>query len=558
MDRFFNNLQGDSPILQAIGKYGYKVYEERELVFVYSHLLISAIFPIYIGSHASLQRPPSAKAPPKSKSSSRSSDESDDDDLEVEPTREGLSPSDAILFPLLAGLTLSLLYFIIKVLKNAALLNKILGWYFSSIGIFGVGKLAADGLNVLTTIVFPNVWSTRTTTYYIDPLLSQQVTGEVKPARTQTHRKFTDKSNPFPGIFSNMRFSSRLSKHIWALRTLLRKNWILRIHLHGIVSSKSKLRLNDITGFLIGVVAIILYNTASKPWWLTNLIGFGFCYGTLQLMSPTTFWTGSLVLAGLFIYDITMVFYTPLMVTVATQLDVPIKLVIPGGKKGRGGMLGLGDVVLPGIMMALALRFDLYLHYLRKQRSTSTPSSADSKPEYIEATSSWGDRFWTRSLSSSSPALDTQLTTAPGGRFKKTYFNASIVGYIFGMSATLIVLNVYNHAQPALLYLVPGVLGAVWGTALITGEVKDMWEYTEDGSLETTNELDAGEAKKDEQKKVEGGVSDAGSVEKDRATTAAAAGKEQAHHVFLFSLSEPRTKRSLSGKGGFSNDVVGI
>lgn len=546
MDNFLNNLQGDSPILQTIGKYGYKVYEERELVVMYSHLLISALFPIYIGSHASLQRPPSAKAPPKSKTSSRSTDDSDDDDLEVEPTREGLSPSDAILFPLLAGLTLSLLYFIIKVLKNAALLNRILGWYFSSIGIFGVGKLAADGLNVLTTLIFPNVWSNKTATYYIDPLLSQQVTGEVKPARTQTHRKFTDKTNPFPGIFSSMRFSTSLSQHIWALRTLLKKHWILRIHVHGIVSSKSKLRLNDITGFLIGVVAIILYNTASKPWWLTNLIGFGFCYGTLQLMSPTTFWTGSLVLAGLFIYDITMVFYTPLMVTVATQLDVPIKLVIPGGKKGKGGMLGLGDVVLPGIMMALALRFDLYLHYLRKQRS----ASSDSKPEYIEATSSWGDRFWTRSLSPSSPALDTQLTNAPGGRFKKTYFSASIIGYILGMLATLVVLNVYNHAQPALLYLVPGVLGAVWGTALIRGEVKDMWEYTEDGSLET--EEARGDAKQEDPKKIEGGSEASG--EQDKGPTSA--GKEQAHHVFLFSLSEPRGNRSLSGKGGFSNDVV--
>jgi hypothetical protein len=27
-------------------------------------------------------------------------------------------------------------------------------------------------------------------------------------------------------------------------------------------------------------------------------------------MSPTTFWTGSMVLAGLFVYDIVMVFYT--------------------------------------------------------------------------------------------------------------------------------------------------------------------------------------------------------------------------------------------------------
>lgn len=37
--------------------------------------------------------------------------------------------------------------------------------------------------------------------------------------------------------------------------------------------------------------------------------------GTLQLMSPTTFWTGSLILGGLFIYDIVMVFYTYANVT---------------------------------------------------------------------------------------------------------------------------------------------------------------------------------------------------------------------------------------------------
>src|SRR6202035_2060452 len=104
----------------------------------------------------------------------------------------------------------------------------------------------------------------------------------------------------------------------------------------------------DAIGFIIGAVCVAAYNMNGKPWYLTNLMSFGFCYGTLQLMSPTTFWTGSLVLAGLFIYDIVMVFYTPLMVTVATKLDVPIKLVFPGPK--RGGMLGLGDVVLPGIM----------------------------------------------------------------------------------------------------------------------------------------------------------------------------------------------------------------
>jgi len=60
-------------------------------------------------------------------------------------------------------------------------------------------------------------------------------------------------------------------------------------------------------------------------WWLTNLMGFGFCYGTLQIMSPTKFWTGSLVLGGLFIYDIVMVFYTYVSFEISILLEMLIK-----------------------------------------------------------------------------------------------------------------------------------------------------------------------------------------------------------------------------------------
>jgi len=523
MDKFLSSLEGDSPVLQALGEYGYKAYENREMYIMYVHLIAAALFPIFIGSHASLHRPPSAKAAPKRKGISRFADE-DDDDLVVEPSVEGLSPSDAVLFPVLAGITLGALYFVIKVLKNAAILNKILGWYFSTIGIFGVGKLAADTLNVATSFVFPAVWASSTTTYYIDPFLSLQVAGEVKPARTQVHRKVVDKTNPFPGLISSIQFPSGINKSLWSIRALLKKHWILRAHIHGIFSTKSKIQFNDVIGLLIGIASIIAYNLASKPWWLTNLIGFGFCYGTLQIMSPTTFWTGSLVLTGLFFYDITMVFYTPLMVTVATQLDVPIKLVFPGPK--RGSMLGLGDVVLPGIMMALALRFDLYLHYHNLSKSTAAAAN-NLKATYLEATGTWGDRFWTRNARQ---PLDSEITSAEGGRFKKIYFTASVVGYVIAMLTTLVVLNVYNHAQPALLYLVPGVLIAIWGTAAVRGEWSLMWGYTEDGSLEGP----------EEEKKVP--VEGAAAEEKS---------KEHAHHVFLFSLSEPKSRNTVAEKTRF-------
>jgi minor histocompatibility antigen H13 len=314
------------------------LWAERDAVLMHIHLILAAMFPIYIGSHASLRRPPSAAAPMKSKT-----EDEDDDEIVVEPTVEVLTPSDAIMFPVLAGITLGGLYLLIKWLKDPALLNKILGWYFSALGVFGVGKLAADALKVGTTFIFPEVWSSKMRTYYFETLFLRQAAGWISRDQILVQGKIVDGiTNPFPGRFlSNIKFSESMTKRIWAFRSLLKNHWIFRGYLHNVFSVTSKVQIQDITGFMFGIAAIALYNTWGKVWFLTNLIGFGFCYGTLQLMSPTTFWTGSLVLGGLFIYDITMVFYTPLMVTVATTLDVPIKLVFPGTVGKRGSMLGL-------------------------------------------------------------------------------------------------------------------------------------------------------------------------------------------------------------------------
>jgi Signal peptide peptidase len=59
--------------------------------------------------------------------------------------------------------------------------------------------------------------------------------------------------------------------------------------------------------------------------------------------------TGLVLLWGLFVYDIFWVFFTPVMVTVATKIDGPIKLLFPTrGVAKKFNMLGLGDIVIPG------------------------------------------------------------------------------------------------------------------------------------------------------------------------------------------------------------------
>jgi minor histocompatibility antigen H13 len=184
-----------------------------------------------------------------------------------------------------------------------------------------------------------------------------------------------------------------------------------------------------------------------------------------------------------------------MMVTVAKSLDVPIKLMFPRpaplddpSASASHAMLGLGDVVLPGIMIGLALRFDLYIFYLRRQKRTAANTQGETdtvvKPQYHSLAGRWSDHFWTHSLSGR-----PLWTTAVTGResqsevpftFPKTYFTASLIGYVLGLLATLGVMMVWNHAQPALLYLVPGVLSSIWLTALVRGELDLMWNYTEE------------------------------------------------------------------------------
>nr|POF05969.1 signal peptide peptidase [Quercus suber] len=319
---------------------------------------------------------------------------------------EGLSPRDAILFPVTAGVTLAGLYWLIKT-YGARVINAILAWYFSVVGIFSVGQLINDG--------------------------------------------FT---------FALGRRAKTMSKY----RTTL---YILEV-----IDIKATMTVFNVASAVLGLASIAFANTFTvKLWWLTNLQGFAVCYSALQILSPTTFATGSLILSGLFFYDIWAVFFTPLMVTVAKNLDQPIKLVFPRPDEPSAtpgeppiraySMLGLGDIVLPGIMIGLALRFDLYMFYLRKQQknvvvegTTSTASNIVKAP-YVRSTGRW----------------DTS--------FSKPYFTASMVGYLVGMLTTLGIMSVFDHAQPALLYLVPGVLISIWGTALVRGELRPMWEFTE-------------------------------------------------------------------------------
>lgn len=479
------------------------------LLPMYLHLIISALFPIFTGAHASLSRPSSAAKPTSRTKKETGEEDSDDEDASIQKM-EGLSPSDAIVFPLLAGCTLATLYFLIKWMGPDTL-NKILAWYFSSLAVFSVAKLVNDGLIVLDSFTWPNYYADQGVFWHVKTTDRQFVeVGETDD------RALCSRSSPLPGLLGRIPLPQAVLSALWILRALPAQKYTVRLHLAKVTTVKANLTLRMIFSAIVGLSAVLYSSFISKAWWLTNLQGFAFSYSALQLMSPTTFATGSLILVALFFYDIYFVFYTPMMVTVASNLDVPIKLLFPrpheeGQTERRLAMLGLGDIVLPGIMIGLALRFDLFMHYLRKQTKqvtadgdTNTAKSGGElsrqtihKEAYRSVTGQWGNRFWTsswigRTLKPLVPQSPPQ-TIPPSGRtdiisaFPKIYFYASIFGYVCGMCVTLGIMQVFQHAQPALLYLVPGVLISLWSTALIRGELQQMWDFSE-ASEEEGNE----------------------------------------------------------------------
>ncbi|XP_019415832.1 PREDICTED: signal peptide peptidase-like [Lupinus angustifolius] len=181
----------------------------------------------------------------------------------------------------------------------------------------------------------------------------------------------------------------------------------------------------------------------SKHWLANNILGLAFCIQGIEMLSLGSFKTGAILLVGLFVYDIFWVFFTPVMVSVAKSFDAPIKLLFPTSDSARPfSMLGLGDIVIPGIFVALALRFDV---------------SRGKQPQY----------------------------------FKSAY-----LGYTFGLVLTIVVMNWFQAAQPALLYIVPAVIGFLAAHCLWNGDVKQLLEFDESKTANSSEEVDAKSNKK--------------------------------------------------------------
>ncbi|KAK2168949.1 hypothetical protein LSH36_13g20028 [Paralvinella palmiformis] len=280
--------------------------------------------------------------------------------------QETMTSKDAAMFPIIASVTLFGLYIFFKIFSKEYI-NLLLTVYFFFLGVLALAHIFSPIFNKLIPVGFPNQC------YH---LLFTEGKGEKK--EELMNYEFDRKD------LACLTFCS-----------------------------------------LIGVWYLI-----KRHWIANNLFGLAFAVNGVEFLQLNRVSTGCILLGGLFVYDIFWVFGTNVMVTVAKSFEAPIKLVFPQDLLERGlaannfAMLGLGDIVIPGIFIALLLRFDVSIH-----------------------------------------------------KNKRTYFYSSFIAYFLGLLATVIVMHYFKHAQPALLYLVPACVGAPVAVALIKGEMKQMFSY---------------------------------------------------------------------------------
>lgn len=194
--------------------------------------------------------------------------------------------------------------------------------------------------------------------------------------------------------------------------------------------------------FFIGLHWIIY-----KGFVIHNVLAVSFCFQAISLVVLSNFFIGFLLLGGLFVYDIFWVFGNDVMITVAKSFEAPIKLLFPISKDPvHYSMLGLGDIIIPGIVMSLCLRFDYYLFKNKKCKGNAK------------------NTFYSVNIHES---------------FAKHYFYTITVLYQLGLIMTYCMMFYFQHPQPALLYLVPACLLAILGCSVFKKEFSVMLKYQE-------------------------------------------------------------------------------
>ena len=213
-------------------------------------------------------------------------------------------------------------------------------------------------------------------------------------------------------------------------------------------ASLQTLRIADITVVVTSTVIVgawIILRHAPLWWVLQDYLALWLCVASFGLLQIPSLKIGAILLGSALVYDVWWVYLQPMvtgsasaMVSIAKHHALPLFLAFPEidsvGTAPAYAILGLGDILLPGLLIIFAYRWRL-----RESKRS-------------------GQEFGVNSC---------------------RYFWPLCGAYIAGLVLTYIALSLNiggQHGQPALLYLVPTTLGSCVLLAMLYGEFDEMWQ----------------------------------------------------------------------------------
>jgi signal peptide peptidase-like protein 2B len=213
---------------------------------------------------------------------------------------------------------------------------------------------------------------------------------------------------------------------VWTERYVMNIPFLYHNHNFKILGP---INVHAVLSFLVAAAVVGIW-FFTRNWFLNNVIGISIVCLIFKVVRLSSLKVGALLLGLAFLYDIFWVFISKpifgksVMVVAATALDLPIKIEWPylmDTPLPKCSLLGLGDMVLPGFFVAFAYRFSLY-------------------------------------------------------KKSNVYFLTSVLAYAVGLLLCAGVLAYTHVGQPALLYIVPCLLGTALFVSDRKGDLKDMWE----------------------------------------------------------------------------------
>ena len=217
---------------------------------------------------------------------------------------------------------------------------------------------------------------------------------------------------------------------------------------------------------------IIIFYFITRHWILNDLICFCLAFTTLSFIILKSFMLCFVCLFAFFAYDTFWVFYSEkiftenVMVVAATSIQIPIKIEFPilfsNNPIKNCMLLGLGDILLPGMVIKYCRRFDI----LKKK-------------------------------------MDKKKIGFRKKKSKMGFYFFNLILYFISVVLAMSMMFIFNHGQPVLFYISPifilglmgkayydGCFGIFWNGVKIKKKEKTKNEENEESDEENEEEED--------------------------------------------------------------------